>query len=200
MRNRFTMTQEQAIKTYTSNLIDFCKNRHNDILIIRGTSKKEKATLTVFKGKSAKPIANYYYPTYERREEAIVSYEQMSDARLKDKEERKAAKKSAGAPKSEIGQIFVESGGYEQTNVSYYQLVKKASAHYGIFKEISQEQVEGSHGHDCCRVLAVKDDFIGNEFKAKITRNPNGSEYIRINSYSRASVWDGSSNYKSWYH
>lgn len=74
MRTKYTLTQEDAFKVYTNRLNDVVKSTHQDIIIFRATDDQDRARLVIFKGRSAKPIANYYYPSYEKREQRIAEY------------------------------------------------------------------------------------------------------------------------------
>lgn len=203
MRN-LKENQESAIRVATSRHSDVVMNSYKNIKIIRATSPKDKAILIVFRGKSSKPIANYFYPTYERREEAVVNHKKTADSHEEWDLKKKAEKAARPAPKSKVGDIFVNSWGYDQTNVDYYQVIERPSVHFAIVRKIGSEMVEGSAGFDCCNLLPVKDSFLEGDrnepMRVKITNYGKGSEYIKINSYSSASTWDGRENYCSWYH
>lgn len=202
MRNRFTLTQEEAVKVHTSGAKDFCKNTYQNLIIIRSTDRKDRPCLTIFKGRSAKPVANYYYPSYERREEAIAKWKVIADSAEELKIQRKKEKKEAGTPKSEVGTIFVDSWGYDQTNVDYYQIIERPSAHFAIVRQIGSTIVEGSQGMDCRNVMAEKDAFCGEPFRVKLTKpgyRGKDTEYFKVKSYSSAHTWDGTSNYSSSY-
>ncbi len=200
MRN-LKENQESAIRTSTSRHSDVVMSSYKNLKIIRATSPKDKPVLIVFRGKSSKPIANYFYPSYERREEAIASHKKTSDSHEEYDLKKKAEKAARPAPKSEVGTIFVNSWGYDQTNVDYYQIIERPSAHFAIIRPIGSKMVEGSAGFDSCHLLPVKDLFLEgdrNEPKrVKITNYGNGSEYIKINSYSSATLWKGEENYCS---
>ena len=196
---RYTINQEDAIKSVTFNKADFCMSSYKGLKIIRSTDKKDRPCLSVFRGRSAKTIANYYYRSYESREEAIKSHKKRADEHEEYDLKKKAEKKAAGSPQSEVGTIFVDSWGYDQTNVDYYQIIERPSKHFAIVRQISFNMVDGSAGFDCCNVLPVKDSFCGEPFRAKLNVYSKGSEYLKTRNYSSASVWKGEENYCSWY-
>ena len=93
-----------------------------------------------------------------------------------------------------VGDVFVESGGYDQTNVYYYQLVQ-LKGKTGIFRPINKETVPGSEGHMSCNVLPVIDSFMGSvELKKRIT-----GDRVKIGYYNAYKVAPGKENYCSWY-
>ena len=112
-------------------------------------------------------------------------------------------------PQFEVGDIFVASWGYGQTNVDAYQVVEKPSAHYAILKPIAMKPVEGSEGMDCCRVVPVKDSFCAKEthdsfwedkdkpFRKKVSVYG----HITLDTFASAYKWDGKATfYNSWYY
>ena len=74
------MSQESAIKSATYSAVDFCINSYKGLKIIRSTDKQDRPCLTVFRGRSAKAIANYFYRSYEAREEAIRGHKKTADS------------------------------------------------------------------------------------------------------------------------
>ena len=113
------------------------------------------------------------------------------------KEERKVARAAACKEAQENvkkGDIFVASWGWEQTNVDAYQVVEKKGATV-TFREIGLKSIEGSEGFMSDRVVPVKDAFIGEEFKKRIT-----GRGINISDYQYASpMGDREDFYRSWY-
>jgi hypothetical protein len=94
-----------------------------------------------------------------------------------------------------IGDIFYSSWGYDQTNVSFYQVVEKRGKTTAILREVAQEMAEAVSGMSG-RVVAVKDKFLNNETHRK--RFTNGR--FKMSSCERAYPWDGEACYVSWYH
>jgi hypothetical protein len=113
------------------------------------------------------------------------------------KEERKiarAAAKVAALESVKEGDIYVASWGWEQTNIDAYQVVAKKGATVTL-REIAVASVEGSEGFMSDRVVPVKNEFIGDEFKKRIT-----GKYINIDDVRMAGLTEeGKTFYRSWY-
>lgn len=140
---------------------------------------------------------NYRFGTVERMFEYCANYLK----RLADAEEAKEARKIARAEARkraletvQEGDIFVASWGWEQTNIDAYQVVAKKGATVTL-REIAVASVEGSEGFMSDRVVPVKDAFIGEEFKKRIT-----GRGINIDDVRHASpAEEGKEFYRSWY-
>lgn len=140
---------------------------------------------------------NYRFGSEARMIEYCEDFLVSLDRAAKYKEERKIAR--ANARKEAIanvkeGDIYVASWGWEQTNVDAYQVVAKKGASV-VLREIALESIEGSEGFMSDRVRPVKDAFIGEEFKKRIT-----GKYINIDDVRGASLAEeGKEFYRSWY-
>lgn len=98
-----------------------------------------------------------------------------------------------------VGDIVVNTWGWEQTNVEFYQVVKVGNKTIDI-EEISQKVVEGSelsHGM-ACDVVANKNSFIVGGAKYKLRVKANGV-LSNPSSYYYMHKWSGRPQYKSWY-
>ena len=113
------------------------------------------------------------------------------------KEERKiarAAAKAAALESVKEGDIFVASWGWEQTNIDAYQVVARKGATVTL-REIAVASVEGSESFMSDRVVPVKNEFIGGEFKKRIT-----GKHINIDDVRMATpAEEGKDFYRSWY-
>lgn len=143
---------------------------------------------------------NYKFKSVERMYEYIsgfiAGHLEAKEMREKRKEEAKvrAAEMSANV---KVGDIFVDSWGYEQTQVDFYQVVAKPSAKTVIVREIACETVEGSEGQMCRDVRAVPNAFIGEEMKKRID-NYGG---FKTSSFSCARPTTAEAkHYNSWYY
>ena len=140
---------------------------------------------------------NYRFGTIDRMYEYCAQYLRDLEETARRKEERKVARAVAKAAALETvkeGDIFVASWGWEQTNVDAYQVVEKKGATVTL-REIGLESVEGSEGFMSDRVRPVKDAFIGEEFKKRIT-----GRHIKISDCQTASpMGDREDFYRSWY-
>ena len=106
-----------------------------------------------------------------------------------------------------VGDIIVNSWGYDQTNIDAYQVVRATKSTVWM-KPIATESVPGSDGFMSCQVKPVKDKFVndhwehGNKEIMKRIQYPkwdNGKPHISFK-HGGSSVWDGESSfYCSWY-
>lgn len=144
---------------------------------------------------------NYRFGSAERMYEYCAKYikdklaaEERRVQRALEKKERAAA----AAAKLEVGAIFVDSWGYEQTNIDFYEVVAKPSAKTVIVREIACRTEEGSemsHGM-ADNVFPVRGAFIGPEMKKRIDSYGG----FKTSSFSSARPADeGRSYYRSWY-
>ena len=189
--------------------IEFYQNKHQNSVLAEYESLKilmfsteirgeKKPSLMVWRGKQKNPFYNYYLLNGSQRNERLSEIKGNEDAKVEYKAKAKAEKK-AFVPNMEIGDIYYSSWGYEQTNVSFYQLVEIKGKSTGIFREIGQDVVKDStesHGM-ACNVVGVKDEFLEN---AEPLKKRVGQYGIRINSSESASKWNGQPTYKSWYY
>jgi hypothetical protein len=108
----------------------------------------------------------------------------------------------------EVGNIFVNSWGYDQTNVSAWQVIAVTPKTVTV-QRIALEVVPGSDGFMSNRVRPVKDSFDEAGYhKGETLRNKkpyrlewDGATvwYLRTD-YGSCALWDGSRDYYcSWY-
>lgn len=173
---------------------------YKDVKMVIGVQTmrgEKKPTLTAWKGRQSKPFVNYYYNTSKGRSNKLAEIKENADSREEYKAKIKAEKKAFN-PYIKIGDIFYSSWGYEQTNVSFYEVIEVVGKVTAIFKEISQKTVEGSEeGHGmACDVIPVPGDFYGE----KVYRKRVGKYGIKISTSESAYKWDGKPKYKSWYY
>lgn len=93
-----------------------------------------------------------------------------------------------------IGDIFVNSWGWEQTNVDCYQVVDIVGTSTVKLKEISHEMVRANSSMSA-DVIPLKDSFASDDITTKRTKNR------RVNfEHGVCDLWDGKrSYYCSWY-
>lgn len=98
-----------------------------------------------------------------------------------------------------VGDIFVSSCGYDQTNVEAYQVIEKKSNAI-ILSKVRLLQIGRNQSAEesmSCKVTPIKDAFINKDITIKKLIKPNG---IKISTYEYAYKWDGLSTYYcSWY-
>lgn len=178
---------------------------HN-IKLMTGTNKNGKPVLAVWKGRQSNPFSHYFYNSVEQRDQAIESAKTRELEHVEYDRKKKEEKKNLGTPDFKVGDIFHESWGYDQTNVNFYEVVEKASAHYAIVREICQNQVPGSQGFDCCNVRPAPGEYLNDDtMRVKIQFQSWSSEktlYFKSRSFSSATIIKDPENYttyKSWY-
>lgn len=200
MKTQVKTRQDENIEWILSYKQDAQLNEYKDLKIvthIATINMKEKPALMVWKGKQKNAFHNFYYNSTEAANEAIQRLRDSADRREQRKEETRR-ERAAFKPDVKIGDIYVASWGYEQTNVDFYQVIEVTGKCTVKIRPISQETVKDStmsHGM-ADDVVAVKDSFIKDEVMTKRV----GKYGITIDSVRSASKWDGSPCYRSWYY
>ena len=144
---------------------------------------------------------NYRFPTIEKMIEYVenwiaaeIGHEVVKAERRAQRAADRKARVAEMADNVKVGDIFVNSWGYDQTNVNAYEVVAKPSAATVVIREIGMAAVEGSYGRDCQRVMPVAGAFIGEEEKRRI------GQYGIKTQYGNASpAAAGATFYNSWY-
>lgn len=107
----------------------------------------------------------------------------------------------------EVGDIFYNSWGYDQTNIDFYQVVKTTAKSVRLAR-IKSGRVEGSEGFMSERCVPLADEFVldrdGNRKEAtKFPYQPSwrsdGSWAINFTYGGGDLFTEGSSLYRSWY-
>jgi len=144
-----------------------------------------------FGGKRSAPDFNYRFHSTERRDLHIAEYIASAERNAAYKAERKAAKK-AFTHDVKVGSIFYDSWGYEQTNVDFYEVVKMVGKKSVLIKSIGKSR---DGGGSYTEVVAVPGSY-SNDDEGMVKRIGEGN-YIRMNSFSSASLWDGKPKYET---
>jgi len=150
-------------------------------------------TAMVFAGKRSKYDKYYGFKTAERRDEYVKEYFEDIAASYESKKkyaEKKKAMAAENQDKYEVGEILYSSWGYDQTNIDFYQIVKKTKSMVTIQK-IGKEYLDTKYESENL-VKPVKNDFIGKEMKKKV-----GAYGVSLNTYANASLWDGQPKYQT---
>ena len=155
-----------------------------------------------------KTITHFVYKSYEEASNAAIKkaleITNNENERKKEKEEKRQANLNVkAADYYKIGDILVNSWGYEQTNIEFYQVteIKQKTI---VVRQISQIIEAGSyysHGM-ACNVLPVPNSFIIDGRMDKLTYQlrvkANGC-LSQPQSYYYIHKWDGRPMYCSWY-
>lgn len=143
-----------------------------------------------FSGRRNKPDGHCHYSTPQRRDDYVSRWLDNLRRAKRYKEEkaaqRRAAKKAGHSVK--VGDIFVCSWGYEQTNVDFYQVVRTTAASV-VIREIGADREVDGFEQGTAR--PVKDRFIGDEKLKRVSWDIDSEGQpknvgIKISSYSWA--------------
>ena len=140
---------------------------------------------------------NYRFSSEERMVQYCENHikDLLEVAKIKaERKAKRAADRKAAVETVAVGDIFVASWGWEQTNIDAYQVVAKKGATVEL-REIGLRTVEGSESFMSDRVVPVKDAFIGESFKKRITGRGINIDDVRYASPAE----EGKDFYRSWY-
>lgn len=160
-----------------------------------------KFYVMAFSGKRKDHDIYYVYATEDQMKNRIDSFIKSCEEVEKYKADRKAAKKVAltnAKSMVKVGDIFVNSWGYDQTNVNAYQIVEAKGSTIKL-KEIQTEGVKGTDGFMCCRVRPVKDAFVSETTFTKRIQSYGNEPYISFTYGSSTFHVEGKDYYCSWY-
>ena len=144
MDREFYIPKAEGMETVTRDGID---------AIVYVYEVKGRPHACMFGGKRSKPDSHYYYRSVEARDKAVEDYFDGLQASIDRKAAYKAkqkAEKEKAVESIKVGDIFVGSWGYDQTNVEFYQVVEKKGVTCKI-QEIGQKVVEETQGCDYVR-------------------------------------------------
>lgn len=102
------------------------------------------------------------------------------------------------ASKIELGAILYSSWGYEQTNIDFYCVVEMTAKSVKLLKVTKKLAMDVQNSMAGSVIATNEIDFASNV----LSRRFKGTEkdaYVKIESYSTASIWDGNKKYCSWY-
>lgn len=88
-----------------------------------------------------------------------------------------------------VGDLFVRSWGYDQTNVDFYQVVRVSEKCYWV-RKIAAKPVPGTAGFMCHYVTPDKDNFLAGH---------NPEQRVRAASYLGRPTTVTDKSYESWY-
>lgn len=133
----------------------------------------DKFHVIAYSGKKRKADCFYRFSSEEKRNEYIENYfNNMKEEALR-KKSRKAERKEANSNVTvKVDDIFISSGGYEQTNISFYQVVE-VKGKTAKLREIYSNVIDKGY----CTGIAYpkKDDFKNSEiFVRRIKAGYNG--------------------------
>lgn len=147
-----------------------------------------------------KVVVNYRFKSVEAMQNYFVKTWMASQERQYNAE--KAAKAAVAAARAnfvnpyQVGQVFYDSWGYEQTNIDFYQITEVGNKVVKM-RKIGQIMTR-SAGDMCEYVKPAVDTFVGDEETRRITFDRNGKSHV--NGYRGwLHVWDRQEIYQSHY-
>jgi hypothetical protein len=141
----------------------------------------------VYAGKQTKPLWHHRFSTPAARTKHIQDSIDARHSRHKIYEDR-ATKRREHVPTTKVGDIFYTSGGYDQTNVAFYQ-VTRVSGKVADVRKVASRIDHSERGADY--VVAVPDKFLGPAKRVRL--NESG---FKMN-YHYAHPWDGRPKYET---
>lgn len=149
-----------------------------------------------YSGKRTNHDWHYIFHNEAQLMQHVEQYFATLQSNKKFKEERlreRKQKEQEAISEYNVGDILVCSWGYDQTNVDFYEIVKKKNRTI-VIEEIGASHVKGSGGFMSEQVIANPKLRTG-IFKTKRI----GAYGISMTSYSSAFKWNGEPKYHSWY-
>lgn len=153
----------------------------------------------MFYGKTKRPAEYFKFRTEEQKNEYLEKtwerLEKLQADQARYKAEQKA-KKEAALQSLKVGDIYVATWGYDQTNVNFYKVTKVNGANIGLV-ELLQTSVEIGEGYSSMsdHRMPREDAPVGE----MMTRRISAGGYIKIDSVVWAKKWEGKPVYCSWY-
>ena len=195
--------EQRESKAYGKKLAFFFEGFNGMVYIAKGSND---FVAMGFVGRTVKPVFNYLFSSESKMIDFIRTWAQRNLLSAQNKAQRKEEQKALQNEIEKfvkVGDVFVSSWGYEQTNIDYYQVVGIKGKSTLTLREISAEVVESTH-YDAGRKVPSKDNFIGEAFdkRANIYKIGNNVNVrVSLNSFSSASLKqpEADGSYKSDY-
>lgn len=111
-----------------------------------------------------------------------------------------ASKIAMPSPESlnvKVGDIFVASWGYDQTNVDFYEVTGLTGASVRVREVAKDIDTKHSDRYGSDYVTPRKGNFIGGEMTKRLQAGYQGTAAITINTVQSASLWDGTPEYET---
>lgn len=185
-----------AERNIPSNLTDTLSFPEMKVVIYLYTDSEGRPCSKGYSGRRTKPDFSYYHLSEADRTKSVDRCMKSERGKLEYREAQAAKDKRAVkiGHGIEVGDIYYSSWGYEQTNVSFYQVVRLAgkSVEFQKLESTTVEQTSDMSG----KVMPVKDSFKGNPF-LKLPRVNSHGVSIRVDSSEHLRKWDGTPKFTS---
>lgn len=180
--------QKQALESTKANVLsskrrkpaDYVLNYANEGLGLEVWISQNRLIVLGFKGKSVKAAFHYRFGSVEKAQDHIVGFVAKVEKDAAEKAAEKAERK-AKVRELVVGDVLIDSWGYEQTNVDYYQVIELVGKSSVTMQKIAREKSFDRNG-DSGKCVPVLNSFVGEPFTKKVT---NG-HWVRMNSFSSA--------------
>lgn len=145
--------------------------------------------LAVWAGQQARPKYHYRFSQMggdKMREAKRISIQNERTSALNNKEDQKRQwelNRKQGTEQINIGDIFVSSWGYEQTNVDFVQVVGKSGVSVSV-RPLAQNRTP--YSLNTGTTMPVKDQFLGSAQTIRVISR----ESLARNSYSSYCLWN----------
>lgn len=169
-----------------------------------------KITASASKPNAKKPRFAYRFNNYGHMAEFVTKQIELIEKENIEKANKKKAEKDALANHPiEVGTIFVESWGYDQTNITFYQVIRKTKSAVIIQRINKKPAPNPQEGFMCRHVVPCKDEFVGTETlqkTVKVMPSSHGNTakkpwYYLSHKYGSYYVYENGDKgvYESWY-
>lgn len=150
---------------------------------------------TAFAGRQQKPVWHSFFKSRSEFEAKATQTIDNNKASRAIKAKKNAAR-TAGSKLAKVGDILVSSWGYNQTNVSFYQVIETRGKATVIVQKVEKEVVSSVRGAEY--VVARPNRFIRREtpIRKRVAPARDGYE-IKISSSEYARLWDGKKLYQT---
>lgn len=203
------LTQSETMEVLKSGMTEIETQEISTIKIITGINRHNQIVLFVWNGKQSKPYIKLAFRSKEAREQEKKGAIERAIAR----EQSKTAQKNKLAELKKVfninnhlkvGDILVNTWGWEQTNVDFYQIMEIKGRTKLIVKELNQKAEYT--GDMSGQTMPLKDNFSDRESRiTSLMTKPSThsiTEPYRIcepEKYYYITKWDGKSEYFSKY-
>lgn len=151
----------------------------------------------VWTPKAINPYAHYRFSSVERRAQYIA--EQAKNMKAHKERVAEARKERSDYKHNvKVGDVFVCSWGYDQTNIDFYQ-VAEVKGRQVVIRQITSRLVNGEEGFMQGRSIPNKNNFKGEPMSKLVQSGYENRPSLKIESYAWASLWDGKPEWCSWY-
>lgn len=145
-----------------------------------------------YSGRKNSSDFHYKFKTDVQRQQSIQEWKGQLEKRMQEKERQRAAQK-AFKHSFEIGSILYESFGYEQTNVTFFEVIEVVTNKTIVIQEICKDIIE-NHGMSGY-AMPLPGSYRGNPIKCRVSVG----DVVKIKGRYQAYKWDGLKLYVSWY-